>query len=65
MVRNEKSTKYVAICFFFEDGTFTVCCGANKTTTSQQTAGFLPGEDVARVNVIASDDIPAEVINRT
>lgn len=51
--------------FFFEDGTFTVCCGANKTTTSQQTAGFLPGEDVARVTVIASNDIPAEVINRT
>lgn len=37
---------------------------ANKATKSQQTAGFLRGKDVASVTLIASNDIPAEVINR-
>lgn len=50
---------------FFEDITFPVYAGTDKATTSKQTTGFLPGEDVSRVTLIASNDIPAEVINRT
>lgn len=50
---------------FFEDVTFPVYDGADVATTSQQTAGFLPGGDVARVTLIVSNDIPAEIINCT
>lgn len=50
--------------FIPEDVTFRVYGGANKAATSRQTAGFLPGEDVASVTLIVSNDIPAEVINR-
>lgn len=50
---------------FFEDVTILVYGGANKASASQQTAGFLQGEDVGRATLIVSNDIPAEVINRT
>jgi len=44
--------------FLFKDG------GANKATKWRQAAGFLRGEGVASVLLIASNDIPAEVIGR-
>lgn len=59
----EMQINTLSFVLFFEDVTCHVYVGANKATKSQQTAGLLRGEDVAGVTLIASNDIPAEVIN--
>lgn len=64
MPPNVKS-KMLPFGLFFEDITSFINEGANKATMSHIPAGFLPEEDVTRVILIASNDIPAEVINRT